>query len=620
MYIKKIILFAASACSLFLIPFISHAATLVLSPSSTSVSVNGTFTVNIVLNTAGAPTYGVDINRIRFNPALLQVVDADTGTGGVQINAGALMSVTTTNVVDNIGGSIQFSQLASPGSTYTGSGTLATITFRAVSSGSASVTIDFTSGSGTDSNVAGLGSDLLVSIGNGTYTLNALDTTAPSVSGGSPSGTLVYTTTSATMSVSTNENATCRFSTSAGTAYASMTNTFTTTGGTTHSTTLSGLNSGSTYTRYIRCQDSSGNTNTNDYVVNFSVANVPDTVPPSISSVASSAITSTGATITWITNENSDTQVDYGLTTAYGQSSTLNSSLVTFHSSTLSSLSGNTLYNYRVRSRDAAGNLSTSANFTFATLSLPDTTAPSIPTSLSATGISTSQINLSWTASTDVVGSGQSSSGIAGYRIWRNGVQIATTIGTATTYSNTGLTSGTTYSYQVAAYDAAGNVSALSATVSGTTITPTPVQRQITFTLEGAPSNQRNISGSIQYLNPSDSSLIGSASVVTNTSGQVTVTLPLGMPGTINLRTLSLGYLSRVATGVDTTSSSLINITSASMLAGDFNGDQIINTLDFSTMNINWLGGDPLTDTNNDGIVNSLDFAYVSNNWLQVGQ
>jgi chitodextrinase len=89
-----------------------------------------------------------------------------------------------------------------------------------------------------------------------------------------------------------------------------------------------------------------------------------------------------------------------------------------------------------------------------------DTTAPSTPTGLTATATSSSQISLAWTASTDDVG-------VSGYKIFRGGVQIATT--GATSYQNQGLTPDTTYSYSVAAYDSAGNTSALSATASATT-------------------------------------------------------------------------------------------------------------------------------------------------------
>ncbi|AWM13243.1 secretion protein [Flavobacterium sediminis] len=89
-----------------------------------------------------------------------------------------------------------------------------------------------------------------------------------------------------------------------------------------------------------------------------------------------------------------------------------------------------------------------------------DTTAPSAPT-LSASGTTQTTTNLSWTASTDNVG-------VTGYNVYQNGSQIGTTT-TATSYSVTGLTASTTYSFTVKAKDAAGNISASSNTVSVTT-------------------------------------------------------------------------------------------------------------------------------------------------------
>jgi beta-glucanase (GH16 family) len=89
-----------------------------------------------------------------------------------------------------------------------------------------------------------------------------------------------------------------------------------------------------------------------------------------------------------------------------------------------------------------------------------DTQPPTVPTTLTASAVSSSQINLSWTASTDNVG-------VAGYRIYRNGSQVGTATGT--TYQDTGLAASTTYSYTVSAYDAAGDSSAQSSPVSATT-------------------------------------------------------------------------------------------------------------------------------------------------------
>src|SRR3989338_989114 len=100
----------------------------------------------------------------------------------------------------------------------------------------------------------------------------------------------------------------------------------------------------------------------------------PATTPPTISSVSASSITQNSTNITWTTNENADTQVEYGLTTAYGNLTTLNTSPVTSHTQTLSGLTPSTLYHYRVKSKDASSNLTTSEDFTFTTTVI-DTTA-----------------------------------------------------------------------------------------------------------------------------------------------------------------------------------------------------------------------------------------------------
>ena len=93
-----------------------------------------------------------------------------------------------------------------------------------------------------------------------------------------------------------------------------------------------------------------------------------------------------------------------------------------------------------------------------------DTTPPTAPANLTATAISPSQVNLSWDASTDNVG-------VAGYKVYRDGVFVASTSTTA--YSDTAVQGGTTHTYTVYAYDAAGNISPASNTATVTTPTDT---------------------------------------------------------------------------------------------------------------------------------------------------
>ncbi len=118
------------------------------------------------------------------------------------------------------------------------------------------------------------------------------------------------------------------------------------------------------HTLTAKATDTSGNSAT----ASISVT-VPDTTPPVISGESATNITATSATIVWNTNEASDSQVEYGLTTSYGSSTALDSAMVTSHSQGLSGLSRKKTYHYRVKSRDAAGNLAVSPDRTFTTLS-----------------------------------------------------------------------------------------------------------------------------------------------------------------------------------------------------------------------------------------------------------
>jgi glucose/arabinose dehydrogenase len=95
----------------------------------------------------------------------------------------------------------------------------------------------------------------------------------------------------------------------------------------------------------------------------------------------------------------------------------------------------------------------------------PDTDAPSIPTGVATTLVTTTRIDLTWQAATDNVA-------VAGYRVFRDGVAMTTVAGTS--YSDIGLSPATSYSYEVTAFDAANNESAKSNAVIATTAAPPP--------------------------------------------------------------------------------------------------------------------------------------------------
>ncbi|RLC68604.1 MAG: hypothetical protein DRI26_09970, partial [Chloroflexi bacterium] len=84
-----------------------------------------------------------------------------------------------------------------------------------------------------------------------------------------------------------------------------------------------------------------------------------------------SDITISEATISWVTDEPATSQVEYGETEAYGLVTPLDETLTTTHSVTLTGLDPATTYHFRVKSKDAAGNLAASKDCTFTTRAKP---------------------------------------------------------------------------------------------------------------------------------------------------------------------------------------------------------------------------------------------------------
>jgi chitodextrinase len=140
----------------------------------------------------------------------------------------------------------------------------------------------------------------------------------------------------------------------------------------------------------------------------------------------------------------------------------------------VSGLTASTTYNFYIVATDAAGNTSVASNTANVTTLTPaDTSSPTTVT-LSASGITTSSTNLSWTAATDNIG-------VAGYNVYQNGILKTTTSATALTVS--GLTASTAYNFYIVATDAAGNVSVASNTANMTTLTPADTSSPTAVTL-----------------------------------------------------------------------------------------------------------------------------------------
>jgi len=111
--------------------------------------------------------------------------------------------------------------------------------------------------------------------------ISGVDLTPPLRNDGQPSGTVAEGTTDVTLSLDTDENAACKYSTTADMPYNLMLLTFSATGSTSHSTLITGLTEDTSYIYYVKCIDVEGNFNTDDFLISFIVP-PPDVIPPTI--------------------------------------------------------------------------------------------------------------------------------------------------------------------------------------------------------------------------------------------------------------------------------------------------------------------------------------------------
>jgi chitodextrinase len=210
------------------------------------------------------------------------------------------------------------------------------------------------------------------------------------------------------------------------------------------------LTPNTTYAYTASAYDQAGNNSAQSAPVSATTLSLPDTTPPSVpTNLVASGITSTSVTISWTASTDNVGVVGYKISRNGTQVATVTSGT----SYQDISLTPNTTYVYTASAYDQAGNNSAQSASVSATTLLPDTAPPSVPTNLVASGITSTTVTLSWNASTDNVG-------VAGYKVIREGQQIAVTA--QTSFVDTNLTPSTTYAYTVAAYDSAGNVSAIS--------------------------------------------------------------------------------------------------------------------------------------------------------------
>ncbi len=320
------------------------------------------------------------------------------------------------------------------------------------------------------------------------YTLNfsvanTPDTTAPVLSNGTPSGEQASGTTNVNLTLDTVENATCRYATSANTAYSSMINTFATTWNTSHTTNITWLTDATSYTYYVRCMDGSSNENTADYTLNFSVANTPDTAAPILSNGTPSGEQAAGTTnITLSISTDEDAFCKYSTTASVAYGSMINNFATTWsqtHSVSIWGLTDATSHTYYVRCIDGSSN-ATTADYTlnFSVAVTPDTTAPVLSNGTPSGEQASGTTNVNLTLDTDEN---------ATCKYWINsnttyawiGNTFTTTWNTTHSTNITWLIDGISYTYYVRCIDSVSNVNTtdytLNFSVANTPDTTAPI-------------------------------------------------------------------------------------------------------------------------------------------------
>jgi fibronectin type 3 domain-containing protein len=188
------------------------------------------------------------------------------------------------------------------------------------------------------------------------------------------------------------------------------------------------------------------------------------TVPNAPSGLSATAVSTSQINLSWTDNSSDEDgfriERKTGAGGTYSQIAQVGAGTTSYNNT---GLSASTTYYYRVRAYNAAGNSAYSNEANATTQTPPDTTPPDPPTGLSATA-GDSQVSLDW--------NNNGESDLDGYKVYRSTTsgsgytQIADV--SASAYTNTGLTNGTTYYYVVTAYDTSSNESGYSSEASAT--------------------------------------------------------------------------------------------------------------------------------------------------------
>ncbi|MEO8516788.1 MAG: M4 family metallopeptidase, partial [Flavobacterium sp.] len=185
-----------------------------------------------------------------------------------------------------------------------------------------------------------------------------------------------------------------------------------------------------------------------------------------------------------------------------------------------------------------------------------DTTAPTAPASLAASGTTQTTTNLSWTASTDNVG-------VTGYNVYQ-GTTLKATV-TTTSYAVTGLTASTAYTFSVKAKDAAGNVSAASNTVNVTTTASTGDTSAPTAPASLTASGTTQTTTNLSWTASADNVGVTGYNVYQGTTLKATVTTTsYAVTGLTAATAYTFSVKAKDAAGNISASSNVVNVTTSS--------------------------------------------------------
>lgn len=190
------------------------------------------------------------------------------------------------------------------------------------------------------------------------------DITPPHRFNPSPEGDLPAQTRKITLSLETDEIATCKYATVSGIYYEYIQHTFSNTNTTSHSTLITTLSEGQDYQYYVRCIDKQGNKNLDDFVISFGVKAPEDTTPPERRGLMPEGVLPAGTTKVQIylwTNEPAYCRysTEQGLSYKSMRKSFSRNETKTFHTAKIKNLEDGKIYDFFVRCKDLEGNTNT---------------------------------------------------------------------------------------------------------------------------------------------------------------------------------------------------------------------------------------------------------------------